>query len=225
MTETSVRLALPYPENTDAPDGPAQIKALVDRLVEIIVGYQSGDANDRPATPDAWTIYFSTDTGAITYYDGSDWNDWFVQLPEDGPADTSTMRTLGPGNRQAAPGNDSRFERSDTQQITNRSTRNATTAFVLDVLDTLIGGAPSNLNTFGEIANVLSDKLNRTRPNSGQIASGISSTQRAWAPRDVVSAISQHDAGSVDGFSIWSGTQMEYDSIQNLSSTTLYFIE
>ena len=184
-------------------------------------------------------MFFATDTGATTYFDGANWRPLTQVIPEDGPSGVATMRTLGPGDRQAAPGDDPRFTEVPDAPAGSNDTTPANTAFVQSVKAEIIGGAPLALDTLAElsaalrdnvdfaatITNLLADKLSIDRPSANQIRLLREQTALAWAPLDIRGAINQHDAGSVNGFRFWSGTQAEYDAIGNPSNTTLYFIE
>ncbi len=75
MPANTSRLRLPYPLSTDAPNGASQMQSLADALDTIITAYTSGTAASRPSTPStgAGTLYEATDTGVLTFYNGTSW--------------------------------------------------------------------------------------------------------------------------------------------------------
>ena len=170
MALNTARLNLPYPESADAADVPADIQALAEILDVNVLVYIQGNASARPAAPSIATVYFAVDTGSTTYFDGANWRNITVPVPEDGPANVATMRTLGTSSRSAAAGNDTRFLNIPTPSQSTRSTRIATTAFVHTLRDALVGGAPAVLDTLDEIADALADDANLAATLTQEIA-------------------------------------------------------
>lgn len=109
MGETT-RLDLPYPELPDPADVPADMLALAQALDDTAVVSQGILAN-RPASALEGFFYYATDDGHLYYDTGSTWLDTTPTVPVDGAANVASLRTLGAGAQQAAPGNDARFAR------------------------------------------------------------------------------------------------------------------
>jgi microcystin-dependent protein len=65
---------LPYPdENTDAPDGAAQIQALADAL-DLTAFVMQGSRASRPsAAANPFTFYYGTDVHSLWFSDGANW--------------------------------------------------------------------------------------------------------------------------------------------------------
>jgi len=63
---TTFRLALPYPQGTDQPAGPAQIEALANAVDVISVEFITGTAATRPAPSVAGRVYETNDAGQPT---------------------------------------------------------------------------------------------------------------------------------------------------------------
>jgi hypothetical protein len=98
MSATTSRLSLPYPQSTDAPNGPAQIEALANALDAVVPGWYSGTAANRStvvSSPKLGNHYWETDTGKLDYYNGTTW----IQL---GVVNTSAGTIAGVGASNAA---------------------------------------------------------------------------------------------------------------------------
>lgn len=65
---------LPYPEGTDAADGPAQFEALTDRIAVLLAAVTEAQ-RDALAGTDRWTgrQVFNTDSGLVEVWDGAAW--------------------------------------------------------------------------------------------------------------------------------------------------------
>lgn len=114
MTLFTSRLALPSPQASEAPNGPAQILALNNVLDPIVaLDAQGTIANRPPSTPATPGVrgryYFATDESILYRDNGTGWNAITVAGTVDGPAGTGTLRTLGTGSLQATAGNDGRL--------------------------------------------------------------------------------------------------------------------
>jgi hypothetical protein len=72
------RLALTYPQNSDAPNGASQIQLLATQLDGLVNGFYSGTAANRSSvvpSPSTGQFYLATDTGECTMYNGTAWVD------------------------------------------------------------------------------------------------------------------------------------------------------
>jgi hypothetical protein len=116
---TTSRLALRYPVLADSPDVPRDIGNLAADLDPKTVIFSQGTLASRPAAAITGRFYYATDNGLLYYDTGSAWVAINPAGTVDGPAGTGTLRTLGSGALQAAPGNDARL--SDQRVPTNGS--------------------------------------------------------------------------------------------------------
>lgn len=75
-TAPSTRLLATGPVAADNPDIPADIATLIGQLEARCAGWTSGTAAARPAASVAYArfLHTATDTGAVTYCDGSSWS-------------------------------------------------------------------------------------------------------------------------------------------------------
>lgn len=106
MAGNTTRYSLPYPTGTDAADqGDDQIKALAEAADSKFAGFSLGLLSARPTvggtTGPSGFIYYATDNGLFYVSDGSS---WVIVNPKDAAAGTASLRTLGTGANQAAPG-------------------------------------------------------------------------------------------------------------------------
>ena len=108
MPDTT-RLALPFPEDTDAPDVPADMELLAQAIADRVVEFGQGMTADRPTAGTQGRLYWSTDDSLLFYDDGATWRQVIYEPVTDAAAGTGSLRTLGTGALQAAAGNDSRF--------------------------------------------------------------------------------------------------------------------
>lgn len=108
MPTSTTRGQMPAPALGEVADGPAAIQALANQIAALALLGTSGTLAARP-TPVAGNVdqyYFATDNGLLYRWSGST---WVTVNPIDAAAGTGSMRTLGTGAAQAAPGNDSRI--------------------------------------------------------------------------------------------------------------------
>lgn len=127
----TTRRGIPKPdgaENVDVPTDIAAVADSVDNDTRTFTGLESARAGFVPAAvtggiPAGWKDgerWISTDTGVEWARVGGA----YVALnPKDAAANVASLRTLGPGATQAAPGNDARF--SDQRAPTNGSVTGA----------------------------------------------------------------------------------------------------
>lgn len=126
---TTPRLALPAPVNADAVAVPADILALAAALDGVAVAFDSGTLAGRPAAGTEGRLWYSTNTGVLSWDTGATWIDVNPTGVVDGPAGSGTLRTLGTGALQAAAGNDARL--SDQRTPTDGSVTAAKVANAL----------------------------------------------------------------------------------------------
>lgn len=69
----STSRGLPYPAESDTPDGPAQIRALAAALDLFASAMQGTHASRPSAASHPFTVYYETDTHVWFYSDGSAW--------------------------------------------------------------------------------------------------------------------------------------------------------
>lgn len=106
---STTRLALPAPANTDAVAVPADILALAEALDDLAVVFDSGTFASRPAAGLIGRLWYSTNTGVLSWDTGAAWVDVNPSGVVDGAAGVGTLRTLGTGALQAVAGNDARL--------------------------------------------------------------------------------------------------------------------
>lgn len=113
MPANTPRRGLPYPLDSEPPDGPAQIGALalaLDRDAEYDQGALSARPVSTPASPGvAGRLYLASPENVLYLDRGTSWLTLNPALVADGPAGTATLRSLGPGAQQAAAGSDPRL--------------------------------------------------------------------------------------------------------------------
>lgn len=73
---STVRMALPYPDDTDANDVPADLQALADRLELVINGAFNTVARDALAGAELWAgrVIWNTTTTRLERWDGDSWD-------------------------------------------------------------------------------------------------------------------------------------------------------
>lgn len=104
---------MPYPAGSAVADVPADLQALANQIAAQTGLFTSGTlaARPTPVAADVDRYYYATDNGFLYRWSGAA---WAIVNPTDAVAGTGSMRTLGTGAQQAAPGNDSRFITSGT---------------------------------------------------------------------------------------------------------------
>lgn len=107
----TARGTFPYPVGSDPADGPAAIQALATQMAAIGALITSGTlaARPTPSASDVDRFYWGTDTALLYRWSGSAWATVNPLALVDQAAGVGSMRTLGTGAAQAAPGNDSRI--------------------------------------------------------------------------------------------------------------------
>lgn len=114
MSHNSTRLLIPIADLTDAADVPASIAAAIAVIDANAAWISKGTFAARPAAGTvAGKLYYATDTGAFYVTDGTTWQLVNPYPTTDAAVGVGSLRTLGSGALQAAPGNDARL--SDTR--------------------------------------------------------------------------------------------------------------
>ncbi len=110
---TTLRWGLRYPALTDTADVPRDIGNLATDLDGVAFDDQGTAANCPVSTPQTpgkkGRYYWATDALLLFRDNGTGWNTINPTLAVDGAPGVGTLRTLGSGPQQAAPGNDARL--------------------------------------------------------------------------------------------------------------------
>lgn len=115
---STLRWGLRFPALTDTADVPRDIGNLASDLDGVAFDDQGTAANRPVSTPQApgkkGRYYWATDTLLLFRDNGTGWDTINPSLAVDGAPGVGTLRTLGAGAQQAAPGNDARFSNQRT---------------------------------------------------------------------------------------------------------------
>lgn len=113
MSDTTSRLALPFPESADPADVPADLQALADRLDLIAAFDAQGLLADRPAAGTRGRYYYATNTGQLFRDTGGAWVE--IQVGSITKADLATdalnafLKLASAGDRKVAFGSGGGF--------------------------------------------------------------------------------------------------------------------
>lgn len=106
----TARAGLRYPVLSDSADVPRDIQNLATDVDAKMAIDSQGVLAGRPTTGLVQgQYYFATDNNLLYRYNGSAWITLNASAAVDAAAGVGSLRTLGTGALQAAPGNDSRF--------------------------------------------------------------------------------------------------------------------
>lgn len=106
----TARAGLRYPVLSDSADVPRDIQNLATDVDAKMAIDSQGVLASRPSSGMVQgQYYFATDNSLLYRYNGSAWITLNAAAAVDAAAGVGSLRTLGPGALQAAPGNDARF--------------------------------------------------------------------------------------------------------------------
>jgi hypothetical protein len=170
----------------------------------------------------AWggTTLTGTQTGITVTYDDDNNNVDFEHDAHTGDVTGSTALTIANNAVTLA-----KMDQIATDSFLGRDTAATGNVEVLSAATarSILGieaGATAD-QTDGEIETAYNNQV--AQVSQAEAEAGAVTSDRRWTPERVKQAINANDAASVDGYSIWTGTQASYDGIGTPDSNTLYF--
>lgn len=119
---TTTRFGLPYPELTDAPNGPVGVQGLASATEGWLARAVPCVSTGHPTSPPQGMIIFETDTGLWLGWDGDSWN----PLLDSGATPNTAEAQFSANALQSVPTNTDRVVAFTTGQVTNAHIAQAT---------------------------------------------------------------------------------------------------